>query len=130
MHLQYLEKANKSLEVARWCLENKYFDDCANRCYYAVLRSAVAALIAVGISWKESSKRMHEWVQAHFPAECIRRRKIFPARIASYIADVRYHREIADYSENFVSAKTASVLYRKAEEFVTENRRESLRINA
>lgn len=119
MHPQYLGKANKSLEVARWCLENKYFDDCANRCYYAILRAAVAALIAVGISRKESSKRMHEWIQARFPAECIRRRKIYPARIASYIADVRYHREIADYSENSVSVKTASGLYRKAEEFVT-----------
>lgn len=119
MHLQYLEKANKSLEVARWCLENKYFDDCANRCYYAILRAAVAALIAIGMSLQEGSRRIHGWVQANFLSECIRRRKIYPARIASYIAEVRYHREIADYSENFVSAKTASGLYRKAEEFVT-----------
>ena len=119
MHLQYLEKANKSLEVAKWCLENRYFDDCANRCYYAILRAGVAALIAIGIASKEGSRRIHGWVQAHFPAECIRRRKIYPARIASYIAEVRYHREIADYSENSVSTKTASGLYRKAEEFVT-----------
>ena len=51
----FLQKATKSLEVAEWCLENRYFDDCVNRCYYAILRAAVAALIAVGILPDESS---------------------------------------------------------------------------
>jgi uncharacterized protein (UPF0332 family) len=55
---EFLQKAIKSLEVARWCLENRYFDDCVNRCYYAILRAAVAALIAVGISADENSKRV------------------------------------------------------------------------
>jgi hypothetical protein len=49
---------------------------------------------------------------------------MYPAKIASYIPEIRTHREVADYSSDSVSAKTARKSYRYAEEFVTLVRKE------
>lgn len=47
--LAYLDKAIESLAGAESEYANKRYNNCANRCYYAMFQAAIAALIAAGI---------------------------------------------------------------------------------
>lgn len=113
----FLAKAQESLKVARLAMAADCYNECASRAYYAVLRAAVAALLAASQPLPPG-KRMHEWAQAAFPRECVSRRKLYPAHLSRYIADLRDLREMADYSLREVSRKHAERALRKATEFV------------
>jgi len=114
----FLTKAQESLKVARLALAADCYNECASRAYYAVLRAAVAALLSAGQPLP-SGKKMHEWVQGTFPRVCISRRKLYPARVASFIGDLRDLRETADYAPQSVSRRHAERALRKAAEFVS-----------
>lgn len=112
----YLKKAEVNLVLARYCLENGYYDASANRSYYAAFQAAIAALAVVGIA---TSKPEHKWTQSTFNGELIKRRKIYPNRLSSYLVDMIEVRIRADYSDEPISKKTASRQFSKAEDFVT-----------
>ena len=118
----YLKKAENSLKAAQLCSDNGLYDDAANRSYFAVLQ------IAIGLLRKHSlfpvTRRLHAWVQANFSKEFIRKRKIFPQRMAGYLSDLRDQRETADYKLQFVSRKSGKVNVRKASEFYEMGQRE------
>jgi uncharacterized protein (UPF0332 family) len=48
-YLAYLEKAIESLAGAESEFANRRYNNCANRCYYAMFQAAIAALMAAGI---------------------------------------------------------------------------------
>ena len=63
--LAYLEKAIESLAGAESEHANKRYNNCANRCYYAMFQAAIAALIAAGIRptgdrdrWEHAKERL------------------------------------------------------------------------
>ncbi len=112
----YLTKSLNSLTAAQICLENELFDDAVNRAYYAVLRSALAFLARLNFSPR--TRQIHHWTQSVFPRECVKRRKVMPQRMASYLAQLQNLRDAADYKPEFVSEKTATRAVSKASEFV------------
>lgn len=111
----YLAKAENSLKAAQLCLENGLYDDAANRAYYCVLRAAIALLLKIRL--KPNIKRVHAWVQATFPRECVHRRKIISNRFVSYISDLQNDRNTADYRPLLLSKKTVKRAVIKADEF-------------
>ncbi len=115
MKAEFLKKALDNLSVARYCFEHGYYDAVANRAYCAAFQAAVAALAHIGVI---TEKREHKWVQASFSRELIRRRKVYPGAVASFLSDMLNVRNLADYSENSISVKIASRQLARAEELI------------
>jgi uncharacterized protein (UPF0332 family) len=112
----YLSKAKENMKIAEIAFNEKCYNACVNRAYYAMFQAAVAALASVGIT-SPSNVIKHEWVQANFVREFIHRRKVYP-RFRNYLLDVQETRNIADYESDSVSPKIASRKFSKAREFV------------
>jgi uncharacterized protein (UPF0332 family) len=104
MKTEFLAKAEENLTAAQVCFDNGLYNACANRAYYAALHAAIAALAFHGI---KRDKIDHGQVQADFSGELIKRRKIYPAKFKSYLPDLQFVRNQADYSSENVSRKRA-----------------------
>jgi uncharacterized protein (UPF0332 family) len=116
----YLEKAIESLAGAESEYANNRYNNCANRCYYAMFQAAIAALIAAGIrpagvraQWE------HEFVQARFAGVLIKRRKLYPADLASSFAPTQRARLTADYDPVAVSKREAERALESAHKLVS-----------
>ncbi len=114
MKKEFLGKAEQNLRAAELLFENGLYDASANRSYYAALHAAVVALSNAGIKTERIS---HETTQSNFSAELIRKRKIYPGHLRSYLSDLQLVRNNADYRMKSVSKKIALRQLRKAEEF-------------
>ncbi len=114
MQSEFSAKAEENLAAAQICFDRGLYNACANRAYYAALHAAVAALARHGI---RRDKIDHGQVQADFSGELIKRRKIYPAKLKSYLYDMQLARNQADYSGGSVSRKAASVWLAKSQEF-------------
>ncbi len=113
---EFFDKARANLSAAQLCYDNDLFDASANRAYYAAFQAAVAALAHKGI--KRKDRLDHEWVQAQFNGRLIRRDKLFPGKIRSYLPDIQAIRNIADYRNDSVSKKETARQLAKAKEFI------------
>ena len=111
----YLKKSKDNLTLAKYCLENGYYDASANRAYYAAFQAAIAALSAQGIT---NDKYGHKWVQANFNRELVQRRKLYPSRMSSTLSEMILVRNRADYLDEPVSKKQAARQFSRAESFV------------
>jgi len=86
----------------------------ANRAYYAAFHAAIAALAAIGI---ETDAISHPATQSLFNNELIRRRKIYPSHLKSYLKNLQDKINRADYKGVFLSKTVASRQLRNAKEF-------------
>jgi uncharacterized protein (UPF0332 family) len=111
--MEFLNKAKENLSAAQICFDNGLFNACANRAYYAALQAAIAALAHRGI---KRDKIDHGQVQADFSNELINRRKIYPAKLKSYLPDIQFIRNKADYTDGNVSKKVVCQLLFKVRE--------------
>lgn len=111
----FLSKAKSNLILAKYCVENGFYDAAANRAYYAAFQAAIAALAGQGIKSEDND---HKWVQATFSRELIKRQKIYPQRLKSFLSDMLGVRNEADYSIAHVSKKVALRQLSKSEDFV------------
>lgn len=116
----FLAKARESLSGAESEFVNGRFNNCVNRCYYACLQAARAALEKEGV--KPSSSRFafsHGFIQAHFVGELIGKKKRYPATLRDTLARALMLRQLADYEPELVSQTLAERALRRAEQFVT-----------
>jgi uncharacterized protein (UPF0332 family) len=65
----------------------------------------------------------HEWVLAQFSGKLIKRRKVFPAKLRPYLADMQATRNLSDYQTDSVSKKDAARQNRKAQEMLSAIRK-------
>jgi uncharacterized protein (UPF0332 family) len=116
-YFDYLRKAQESLKIAEISYEEKCYNSCANRSYYAMLQAALAALRKEGI--KPPGRRVdYAWLQATFNERLIKRKKVYPADFRSALMDTMAIRHIADYEPRMVSPRLASQALRMAKKFV------------
>jgi len=115
MNDNFLDKAKENLKAAHLLFDNALYNATANRAYYAAFQAAIAALVAEGHTLHTS----HETVQSTFNGELIRRRKVYPSDLSSYLSDLQIVRNQADYSTKQISQKVAARMLAKAENFVT-----------
>jgi len=112
---EFFTKSKENLKIAQLSFDNECYNACANRAYYASFQAAIAALAVHGIS---SEKNEHSWVQSEFNFSLIKRKKIYPGRIKTYLLDMQETRNKADYSEKDVGKKAAYRQISRAVEFV------------
>jgi len=117
----FLNKAKTNIQAAQLLFDNQMYDASANRAYYAAFQAAVAALSAAGLQTERIS---HETTQALFSGELIRRRKIYPSHLKSYLLDLQAVRDDADYKQKLISKKVALRQIKKAKEFIEHIERE------
>ena len=116
MKTEFFDKANANLTVAQMCFDSGFYDACANRAYYAAFQAAIAALADRGII---RDKADHKKVQADFSEKLIKRQKIYPSRVKSYLMDMQGVRNQADYNPVSVSKNLAFQQIRKAGEMIS-----------
>ncbi len=112
---EFLTKAKENLRAAQICFDNGLYNACANRFYYAALQAAFAALCDKGI---RRDKIDHGQVQADFSGELIRKRKVYPAKLKSYLSDMQFVRNKADYTEVSISKQRAGKWLSRAKEML------------
>jgi uncharacterized protein (UPF0332 family) len=113
--MEFSDKAKENLAAAQVCFDSGLFNACANRAYYSALQAAIAALAHEGI---RRDRIDHGQVQADFSGELIKRRKIYPAKFKSYLSDMQFIRDKADYTDKNISMKIAERMLAKLEELV------------
>lgn len=116
-YLNYLVKARENLRIAEYSFEQKCFNVCASRAYYAMFQAALAALVEAGLLAKDK-RANHGWVQATFNERFIKRKKVYPASFKSMLMDTMITRHIADYRTRMVSRGLADKSLRAAQQFV------------
>lgn len=116
MKTEFFNKAKATLNAAEICFENGLYDSCANRAYYAVLQAVIAALADRSM---KRAKASHKQIQADFSEKLIKRQKIYPANLKSYLMDMQGVRNQADYTHESISKKLAFKQIMKAKEMIT-----------
>ena len=108
----YLAKARNSPRTAQSAYEQRDFDSCVSRAYFAVFQAEIAALI------KLTEFRQNQWghdrVQEEFNRRLIRARKLFPASLRSIHNDLLGRRRLADYTDQHISVRMAEECLRKS----------------
>lgn len=122
MKNEFFDKAEENLRAAQICFDSGLYNACANRAYYAALHAAVAALAHRGI---KRDKIDHGQVQADFSGELINRRKIYPAKMKSYLYDMQLVRNKADYSQDNITQQRAGRWFAKIKELIGLIKKES-----
>jgi uncharacterized protein (UPF0332 family) len=112
----FLAKATESLLTAESEFANGRYNSCANRCYYACLQAAIAALLREGI--RATGQWSHAFVQAQFVGVLISQRKQYDPQLRRVLADNQSLRDRADYRAELVTATQASRALRRSRLFV------------
>lgn len=123
----FLAKAIESLATAESEFANRRYNSCANRCYYTCFPVAIAALLRANIASRNRHMWDHRYVQAEFVGQLINRRKVYPSRHRTTLAQNRDLRDRADYTTNHVSEIQARRALDRARAFVSDIREESFR---
>lgn len=114
--INFLAKAQSNLRVARLAFENKEYDPCVSRAYYAVFHAEIAALL----HFTEFRPRYwdHQPVQVEFNRRLIRERKVFSSDLADVHNSLVGRRHDADYRLSRTTETVARRGLAKAEAFV------------
>jgi len=113
----YVAKATESILTAESEFVNGRYNSCANRCYYACLQAAIAALLREGI--RPRGQWSHEFVQAQFVGVLINQRKRYDPELRRVLSDNQSVRDQADYRPELVTATQAGRALRRSRMFVT-----------
>ena len=106
-------RANKALLAAKTLLENRLYEDCVSRAYYAVLHAAKAALVTGG-----TEPESHSAIRRMFGLHLVKTGKI-EKDFAKILTAEQEDREIGDYDIDIeIEQDTALKRVRDAEKFV------------
>lgn len=116
MKQEFLNKAKENLKIAQMSFDNECYNVCATRAYFSAFQAAIAALADKGCLTR--GKNDHGYIQSEFSFQLIKRHKIYPAKLRTYLSDMQAERNRADYSEKNISKRVAYIQLSKAEEMV------------
>lgn len=112
----YLDKARANVRTAEGAYAQGDFDSCASRAYFAVFQVEVAALIK--LTDFRQDRWGHDRVQEEFNRRLIRSRKLFPSALRFVHNDLIGRRHLADYTDQYLSARVAERCLKHATEMV------------
>ena len=113
--VKLMEKAERSLEVARVLLDRGDYDFAVSRAYYAMFYCAKAMLLRKGITTKKRSSTISLFCEKFVKSG------EFSEELASYLIDAFRKRQIGDYDVFVMPTKDeAKDLINKEEIFVRE----------
>lgn len=113
----FLSKSRESLFGAGLEFDNGWYNNCANRAYYACFQAAIVALQRAGIQAR-GEQWSHEFVPAQFEGVLINRRHLYPTELRGTLSSTYALRAKADYREDLVTETEANRMLRRARTFV------------
>jgi uncharacterized protein (UPF0332 family) len=119
----YLRRAELSLLGTESEYDVGRYENCANRCYSACFRAAIAALRSADIR-PAGNQWGHDFVESRFVGQLVDRRHRYPRSLRSVLADLRVLRQRADYGDGAITQTEAFRGLRRAREFVEAIRTE------
>ena len=109
----FINKAEKFLSTAENALNNKDYDSCASRCYYAMFFTAEAVLLT-----KSLTASSHKGVISLFGEHFVKT-KILERNLGKALNDAYDKRLVVDYGVGFtVTEQQAGDLLETAQDFV------------
>jgi uncharacterized protein (UPF0332 family) len=115
----FLQKAEECLEGAESEFIGGWYDNCANRCYYAVFQAAIVALGRAGVVPPDrGSEWGHEFVRSNFVGQLINRRKLYPTSLRTVLEQNRALRQTADYKRDNVTEVRANRAIRRSRDLL------------
>jgi uncharacterized protein (UPF0332 family) len=114
----YWQKAKENLEMATLAYQNKKYNVCASRAYYAVFLASITALIRLAGLHARDHEWQHGQVQAELNRQLIMRRKLLPSELGRTPMDLMELRHLADYKPQSVTAKEAKRALDRTERFL------------
>ena len=114
----FLHKSRESLVGAELEFDNGWYNNCANRTYYACFQAAIVALQRAGIR-PRGEQWSHEFVPAQFNGVLINRRQLYLAEPRDVLGRNYALRQKADYAEDVISRSDADRALKRARRFVT-----------
>src|SRR4051812_19626169 len=134
-HLAVIDSGSISLEKAEECLagaESEFvsgrFNNCANRCYYAVFQAAIHALSLAQVAPPGPDADWgHEFVRSHFVGQLVNRRKQNSASLRTVPGTNCALRQSADYKREHVTEVRASRALQRTRQFLAAVRQEDAR---
>ena len=114
----YLTKAQESLASAEADFAARRNNSCVNRCYFACFQAAVCALVREGMA-SARVKHTHAAIARNFTESLVRRRKLYPQRLAKVLPELVSLRHEADYRPTPVSRTDTRVALASARDFVS-----------
>jgi len=102
----FFSKAKENLKIAQTAFDLGCYNASANRAYFAAFQAAIAALANTGVHSKDG-KNDHWWVQSEFNLKFIKRQKVYPEKMKTWLLDMQQVRNKADYSEKDIGKKVA-----------------------
>ncbi len=116
MKQEFLKKAKENLKIAQMSFESECYNVCASRAYFSAFQAAIAALADKGCLAR--GKNDHGYIQSEFSLRLIKRHKLYPAKVRTYLSDMQTERNKADYAENNIGKKVACRQLSQATEMV------------
>lgn len=118
-----LNKSREFIQAANLCLQNGLYNSAVNRCYYAMLRAARAALASYGHyrPWRDANLRpveTHEEVINSFAQVIVEEQRLLPDKYSTVLRKVFRQRLLADYADDELEEKSAREVISIAQEFV------------
>ena len=114
----YWQKGKENLAAAVLAYENKLYNACASRTYYAVFLASVAGLLKLTMVRASHNEWQHSQVQAELNRQLIMRRKLLPAELGRTPMDLMELRHLADYKPQSITTKEAKRACDRAEKFL------------
>ena len=116
MKQEFLNKAKENLKIAQMSFDNECYNVCATRAYFSAFQAAIAALADKGCLTR--GKNDHGYIQSEFSFQLIKRHKIYPAKLKSYLIEMQLIRNRAHYEGHHVNRRNASEKMSRAEEML------------
>jgi len=111
-------KANENLEMTALALDEKKYNACASRAYYAVFQAGIAALLKLTSVRAKDNEWQHSQVQAELNRQLIMRRKVLPASVGRTPMDLMELRHLADHKSQSITAREAKRAHDRAKRFL------------
>jgi uncharacterized protein (UPF0332 family) len=115
----YWHKAKENLYMTALAYQNKKYNVCASRAYYAVFLASITALIRLTSFRAKDNEWQHGQVQAELNRQLIMRRKLLPSELGRTPMDLMELRHLSDYKPQQITAREAKRSLDRAERFLS-----------
>jgi uncharacterized protein (UPF0332 family) len=109
-----LSIAKETLDNAKMCLDNKFYRDCINRCYYVAFYAVKAVLATESIDFKRHKDAVAYFNKTYVASD------MFPRELGKRLGRMKMLREESDYSDFFIASEEDAIKQYETAEYIVQ----------
>jgi uncharacterized protein (UPF0332 family) len=109
-----LSIARETLDNAKMCLDNKFYRDCINRCYYVAFYAVKAVLATESIDFKRHKDAVAYFNKTYVASD------MFPRELGKRLGRMKMLREESDYSDFFIASEEDAIKQYETAEYIVQ----------